>query len=155
MNLIWLKAKADDIGQMMQWFRQAEFGCDRVRTPPLLPKSKRREVLENFPEIDQGGREISFRELVESGLVEESTAKSLRQQYDRRNTDRIDKALLLEMLCPNGYRGHRGVETCSDEDGQPLIYIASEHYTGWVPATKAEKWDHEVEMAKEHGPWVA
>merc|ERR1719335_1840266 len=48
MRLIWLKASQDDIKKMMQWFREAEFQNDRSTTPPLLPKRKRREVLENF-----------------------------------------------------------------------------------------------------------
>jgi hypothetical protein len=143
MRLIWLKATADDIKKMMQWFREAEFRCDRVQTPPLLPKMKRREVLENFPAIDRDGRDISFDDLVDSGLVDESTAKALRNQYDPEDTNRIGEPLLLEMLCPNGYRAHRSVRTCSDATGQPLIHVSSgnQNYTGWVPAVKAFKWD--------------
>jgi len=141
MRLIWLKATADDIKKMMQWFREAEFRCDRVQTPPLLPKMKRREVLENFPAIDRDGRDISFDDLVDSGLVDESTAKALRNQYDPEDNNRIGEPLLLEMLCPNGYRAHRSVRTCSDATGQPLIHVSSGFYTGWVPAVKAFKWD--------------
>jgi len=141
MRLIWLKATQDDIKQMMKWFREAEFSHDLAPTPPLLPKKKRRQVLENFPAIDKGGQEISFADLVDSGLVDESTAKDLRLQYDRSNTNRIDENLLLEMLCPNGYRAHPTVKTCTDSEGQPLVYVENGLFTGWVTAAKAFKWD--------------
>lgn len=141
MRLIWLKATQDDIKQMMQWFREAEFRHDLAPTPPLLPKRKRREVLENFPAIDKGGQEISFEDLVDSGLVDESTAKDFRQQYDRSNSNRIDENLLLEMLCPNGYRAHPTVKTCADSEGQPLVHVENGFFTGWVAAAKAFKWD--------------
>jgi len=141
MKLIYLKATDADIAKMLQWFREAEFQGDRLPTPPLLPKRKRREVLENFPVIDKQREGITFEELVDSGLVDESIAKDLRLQHDRYNCNRIDEPLLLEMLCPNGYRAHRSVKTCSDATGQPLIHVSSGFYTGWVPASKGFKWD--------------
>jgi hypothetical protein len=143
MKLIWLKASQEDIDKMMLWFRQAEFQCDRASTPPLLPKRKKREVLENFPTIDQGDQNsyVTFEELVDSGLVDHSMARDLRRQHDRGNTNRIHEALLLEMLCPNGYRAHRDVKTCSDPSGEPLVYVSSGIYTGWVPTDRRSKWN--------------
>lgn len=143
MRLIWLKSTPEDIDRMMNWFREAEFQNDRVSTPPLLPRRKRREVIENFPSIEIG-ETIIFQDLVDSGLIDESMAKDLREQYDRDGTGRITEDLLLEMLCPNGYRSHPDAQTAIDKYGQPLLYVSNGIFKGWIGASKAHKWEEYV-----------
>lgn len=140
MKLIWLKATDGDIHKMMQYFREAEFRNDRSKTPPLLPPKKRREVIENFPKIHESDRSITFEDLVQSGLVDQSMASDLQARYDPDNTNVITEALLLEMLCPNGYLAHNNVKTCFDAQGQPLVHVSTGLYTGWVASHKAFKW---------------
>merc|ERR1719215_2275777 len=52
MRLIWMNAKEVDMARMMRWFHEAEFEKQRVKTPPLLPKKKKREIFENFPSVN-------------------------------------------------------------------------------------------------------
>jgi len=148
MRLIWLKSTQEDIDIMLEWFRGAEFQADRATTPPLLPKKHKREVLENFPAIDREGKELSFEDLVDSGLVDHSVAQELKAQYDKSNTNRIGEALLLEMLCPNGYRAHKNVQTCADKQGQPLVYVDNGYNTGWIHSAKAFKWEGDGDESK-------
>jgi len=140
MRLIWLKSTPEDINRMMHWFREAEFQNDRAGTPPLLPRRKRREVIENFPLLE-AGQTITFQDLVESGLVDEATSRDLRDQYDRDGSSRISEDLLLEMLCPNGYRSHPDAHTAIDKMGRPLLYVENGIFTGWIVASKASKWE--------------
>ena len=46
-------------------------------------------MLENFPAIDKAGQDISFADLVDSGLVDESTAKDLKLQYLGQNLQHL------------------------------------------------------------------
>jgi len=128
MRLIWLKAQSTDIEAMMHWFSEAEFKRDRAPTPPLLPKRKRREILENFPMLEEG-QAVTFQDLRESGLVEERTIKDLEDSSGGRG---VTEGTILEMLCPNGYRALKEAKAASDSEGRPLEYVSNMYFTGWI-----------------------
>lgn len=133
MKLIWLEAKQDDILVMLKWFREAAFNQKRVSTPPLLPKKKRRELYENFRYLDREGTgKITYRDLVDSGLVDEEMAQDLMRRYDTDGSGDLDGEEFLELLCPNGYRAHAGVREAVDHHGAQLTYISNSWFTGWT-----------------------
>eukprot|EP00747_Dinoflagellata_sp_TGD_P211832 gnl/TRDRNA2_/TRDRNA2_85013_c0_seq1.p1 gnl/TRDRNA2_/TRDRNA2_85013_c0~~gnl/TRDRNA2_/TRDRNA2_85013_c0_seq1.p1 ORF type:complete len:486 (-),score=101.52 gnl/TRDRNA2_/TRDRNA2_85013_c0_seq1:315-1772(-) len=142
MRLIWLGAKAADMQQMMQWFREAEFERLRVPLPPLLPKRKRRQILDNFPQLERGP--IRFYDFMTSGLVDIDTAREIREQYAMELNDELSEELLLEMLCPNGYRAHANVKTAVDGEGRTLQYISNQDFSGWVVASTVAKWNERI-----------
>lgn len=143
MRLLWLKSTDVDLEKMMRWFCEAEYQRDRVPTPPLLPRRKRREILENFPRLKFGpsGR-IGFRDLVESSLVDEVTMRSLWEFGEKRES--ISEEDLLEMLCPNGYRAHPNAKSAVDRNGQLLMHVTNEFFSGWLVAGRESKWVREV-----------
>eukprot|EP00746_Dinoflagellata_sp_MGD_P003167 gnl/MRDRNA2_/MRDRNA2_106158_c0_seq1.p1 gnl/MRDRNA2_/MRDRNA2_106158_c0~~gnl/MRDRNA2_/MRDRNA2_106158_c0_seq1.p1 ORF type:complete len:516 (+),score=101.78 gnl/MRDRNA2_/MRDRNA2_106158_c0_seq1:176-1723(+) len=133
MKLIWLEAKQEDIHLMLKWFREAAFHQKRVPTPPLLPKRKRRELYENFRWLDRAGTgKITYRDLVDSGLVDEEMAQDLMRKYDTDGSGDLDGEEFLELLCPNGYRAHSGVREAVDAHGAQLTYISNSYFTGWT-----------------------
>lgn len=134
LQLMWLKATKEDIDQMMNWFTESQFEMERVPTPPLLTKKKRREIIENFPFHDFSRGGISFQELLESGLADPATAKELWTTYagDDHPKVRLSEARLLEMLCPNGYRAHPAVQSAVGRDGQQLVLTSNEFFKGWT-----------------------
>merc|ERR1712061_189194 len=71
-----------------------------------------------------------------------------REQSDKENVkenvDTVTKKDLLEMLCPNGYRAHKDVKSAVDKQGQPLIWVSNEFFTGWILAGKDSKWTKEM-----------
>jgi len=131
MHLIWLKATRQDVDAMMQMLREAKFETNRVPTPPLMPPRRRREILDNFPEIKRSGN-MTYLDLVENDVVSHSLAMDLKQQYDKNNSNLINKELLLEMMCPCGYRAHGGVDEAVDSLGRPIVRVTNEFSTGWV-----------------------
>jgi len=141
MRLIWLSARQEDIDLMMSWFKEAEFEKGRVPTPPLLPPKKRRQITDNFPIRGADGGQMTWIDFRDSGLVDASIVKTLREKH---GTNRfITEELLLEMFCPNGYRAHEGVKSVVDKDGQLLVKVENDLFAGWVMADKAT-WKHEL-----------
>lgn len=133
MQLMWLKATQPDIDLMMRWFHESQYEMDRVQKPPLLPKKKRREILENFPSMAEDTKfGVSFAELIESGVVTEPTASELWHEYNVEGAYRITELQLLEMLCPNGFRAHEDVRRSVSLDGKQLLYINNEFFEGWA-----------------------
>jgi len=139
MQLIWLRASREDLDAMMRWFREAQYEMDRVPTPPLLSKKKCREILENFTNVREEG--ISFHDLLESGVADRGVAAELWEEFGDRDSTRITKSQLLEMLCPNGFRAHSDVRRAIDRDGRQLVHISNEYFEGWAAAPKAEDQD--------------
>lgn len=139
MRLMWLRCTDEDLERMMRWFQEAEFEKDSVPTPPLLPKRKRRQIMENFPKVDWSKtQKVTFQELLESAYVDEATMKGLREHFERLGPwDLISEQDLLEMLCPTGYRAHEGVRTAVDRQGRPLVHVSNAFYTGWLVEGKA------------------
>lgn len=140
MKLIWLKAQADDISKMMEYFREAAFETERSPTPPVLPPKKRRELIENFPKIDIPDRPFTIDDIADTGLVDDTVIKDLKNKFACNSKDVITETLLLEMLGPHGYRAHRDVKKCFNADGEPLVHVSTGAFTGWLPVEKAAKW---------------
>lgn len=138
MRLIWLKAEPDDIATMLIWFREAEFEKDRVNTPPLLPPKKRRQITDNFL-ADPEGR-ITWADLNDSGLVDGYMLKDLKEKYGD-YSHFITEKILLEMLCPNGYRAHEDVLQVVDKEGVMLVKVKNDLFEGWVAADRAVNLD--------------
>jgi len=133
MKLMWLKATRDDLTQMRHWFLEAQHEMDRVPTPPLLPKKKAREILENFPVDKRYSGGITYQDLLDSGVADAQTAQELWVAYGEEGdkTLVISEQTLLEMLCPNGFRAHAGVTRAVDKAGKPLIHVSNEYFEGW------------------------
>jgi hypothetical protein len=145
MRLIWLKAEPEDTAMMLVWFREAEFEKDRVSTPPLLPPKKRRQITDNFT-ADVEGR-ITWADLNDSGLVDGYMLKDLREKYTQagNSSHYITEKILLEMLCPNGYRAHEDVSSVVDKEGVLLVKVKNELFEGWVAAHTAGRLDEDAE----------
>lgn len=124
MRLIWLKAKEDDIRLMNQMFDLHKIKSVRVKTPPLLPKKKRRELLENFNFVDKRGRGlITYTDLVDGGLVEEQMMNEMMLKHDRGTNGVIDQDHFLEMLCPFGFRAHQRVKVMQNKDDKTIRFV--------------------------------
>lgn len=133
MHLIWLKATPEDITVMMRWFREAAYHQKRAPTPPLLPKRKRRELIENFRWINKENKgTISYQDLVDSGLVDSKMADDLMSKYDLDGSNDLDCNEFLELLCPNGYRAHADATQAVDKKGNQLCHMKNEYFEGWV-----------------------
>lgn len=133
LRLIWLKATPEDIQTMMRWFREAAFHFERAPTPPLLSKRKRRELTENFRWINKENKEkISYNDLVDSGLVDSTTASYLMAKYDTDKSNDLDCNEFLELLCPNGYRAHVDAMQAVDKHGNQLRRIKNKYFEGWT-----------------------
>eukprot|EP00927_Polykrikos_kofoidii_P038564 TRINITY_DN32976_c0_g1_i1.p1 TRINITY_DN32976_c0_g1~~TRINITY_DN32976_c0_g1_i1.p1 ORF type:complete len:507 (-),score=94.73 TRINITY_DN32976_c0_g1_i1:108-1628(-) len=133
LRLMWLKAQDEELLQMRAWFREAEFQMDRVATPPILSKHKKRQILMNFPKITEMGI-LSYNDLLESGFVDGALCQELRGTYDKDNTNKIDTDTLLEIMCPHGYRAHGSATQASDQAGHPIVFVSNEFCKGWIKA---------------------
>merc|ERR1719174_3395075 len=110
MRLIWLRATPEDISIMNQMFDLHKTLCARVKTPPLLPRKKRKQLLENFHFLDQkSSGYITYQDLVDGGIIDDQMMKDLRSKYDRTGKGIIREDDFLEMLCPHGCRAHERV----------------------------------------------
>lgn len=133
MKLIWLKATPSDIAAMLEVFREAAFHQKRIPTPALLPRRKKKELVENFRWLDKEKKGvISYSDLVDSGLVDEQTANELMAKYDTDQSGDLDEDEFMEMLCPNGYRAHSKVTQAVDEHGRGLTFLKNEYFCGWT-----------------------
>lgn len=133
MKLIWLKAIPEDIQVMLRWFREAAFYQERVPTPPLLPKKRRKELMENFHYLDRSRTgKISYSDLVDGGLVDWEMAMDLMEKYDTDGSGDLDSEEFLELLCPFGYRAHKNARSAIDDKGRQLAFISNTFFTGWT-----------------------
>merc|ERR1719324_1409183 len=118
---------------MKQWFWFAMLTQRRQPTPPLLPRRKRRELLENFQNLDREGRGfIETTDIVDSGLMDEEMASDFLRRYDSDGSGHLGDHEFLEMCCPHGFRAHKEVKNSSDAQGQPLKLIEEGLFTGWL-----------------------
>jgi len=141
-RLIWPSAGDRDLFAMYQMFDLQKILSSRVKTPPLLPKKKHRQLLENFKFVDKQRRgHITYQDLTDSGLIDEEMMNDLRTRYDRSGQGIINQEDFLEMLCPFGCRAHDGVKEMLVEDEVliRLVYIDSRHlkcgvdqFKGWL-----------------------
>jgi len=153
MQLIWLRATDEDIEQMKHWFHEAEFQRDRVPTPPRLPKRKRRQIMENFPNINWSkGNKVSFQDLLEDCSIDEVTMRGLREHFVRVGPwDLLSEKDLLEMLCPKGYLAHEDVKTAVDRQGRALTFVSNKFFTGWLLAEHAPQESADSEVSHGRG----
>merc|ERR1719502_2041149 len=71
MKLIWLRAQKEDIDIMNQMFDLHITMGARAKTPPLLPRKKRTQLLENFNFLDRHQEGvIKYEDLVVGGLID-------------------------------------------------------------------------------------
>lgn len=142
MKLIWLRAAPEDIDVMNQMFDLHRTLGARVKTPPLLPKKKRKQLLENFHFLDKRHcGHITYQDLVDGGLIDEQMMKDLKSKYDSTGKGIINQDDFLEMLCPHGCRAHEGVREMVSKDDKHirLVYIDCRHlecghdeFSGWL-----------------------
>eukprot|EP00747_Dinoflagellata_sp_TGD_P210556 gnl/TRDRNA2_/TRDRNA2_83821_c0_seq1.p1 gnl/TRDRNA2_/TRDRNA2_83821_c0~~gnl/TRDRNA2_/TRDRNA2_83821_c0_seq1.p1 ORF type:complete len:620 (+),score=101.24 gnl/TRDRNA2_/TRDRNA2_83821_c0_seq1:253-2112(+) len=148
MRLMWLGAEPQHIQQMMTWFREGEFQRQRVSTPPLLSKRKRRQVLENFPQLCKSRNStMKFSDFMLSGIIDDDKAQELLEQFGKSEYDEITEDDILEMLCPNGYRAHANAKMAVDTDGRSLTFISNNTFQGWVETSTATKWNERVGLS--------
>merc|ERR1712139_531913 len=103
---------------MLEWFKEAALQRQRIPTPPLLPRRLRRELEENFRWIDRDRKGyITYRDLIESDLVDADMAKELVTRYDTDGSGSLDCDEFLMLLCPDGFRAHRRAVRAVTEDG--------------------------------------
>jgi len=143
MKLIWLGAKPKDLEVMNQMFDLHRTMGARVKTPPLLPDKKRRQLLGNFNYLDRRHQGlITYQDMVEAGFIDFEMMEELRLKHDQTGQGIIDEEDFLEMLCPCGCRAHENIkEMISRDDMQiRLVYIDARHLdTGfdwakcWLP----------------------
>lgn len=147
MRLIWLRATCEDVEKMTHWFHEAEFQRDRVPTPPLLPRGKRRQIMENFPHIDwSDGKKVPFHELLEVCSVDETTMRGLKDDFDKLGPwDPLSEKDLLEMLCPKGYLAHEDATAAVDRQGRALAFVSNQYFTGWLLAERVANAEAEIE----------
>jgi len=141
MRMIWLKATEEDISLMNQIFDVYKIMLDRVTTPPLISKKKRRQLLENFNYLDTEKHGIiKYQDMWDGGLVDEPMMNELRAKYDRTGRGTINQDEFLEMLCPFGRRAHERVAEMhiSEEEVIQKVYIdcgeldEHEDFSGWL-----------------------
>lgn len=136
MRLIWLKAEKDDLIKMMNWFKEAEYEKDSVPAPQLLPEKKRRQIMDNFElSFDETGcGRIQWTDLQDTGLMDGAMVRDLREKYGAESSVFVGQDAVLEILCPNGYRAHAGVTSVVDKEGNLLVKVENELFSGWLRA---------------------
>jgi len=139
MRLMWLRATDEDLAMMMHWFKEAEYQKHRVQTPPLLPRDKRNEILDNFSHLVLSRGSFSFHELVAGSCVDEITMKGLLDQLSVSQWDMFEEKDVLNMCCPQGYLAHENMNHAVDQQGRPLRRVSNEYFEGWLLAVQASK----------------
>lgn len=137
MRLLWLKATNTDIAAMNNMFVLYKFKKKAVSPLPLLPKKKRRELLENFKDLGQHAQDlVPYTALVDADLVDHDLTLELQAKYDKDKNGLFDFEEFLEMLCPYGYRAHEQVKQAVRKDGMGMRYIVWKggdcHFRGWL-----------------------
>merc|ERR1712070_1293414 len=127
----------EDIDAMMIVIHFSKLRDLRAKTPPILPKRKRKELIENFQYIDHHRvGHVHFDEMAAAGLVEQAIVWELQKKYDRRGDAMLDCDEFVEMLCPYGYRAHEDVRQAVLIDGQCMSKVTCEvgrhKFAGWL-----------------------
>jgi len=151
MRLIWMKATDEDISAMMMVVSFIKLRELRAHTPPMLPRRKRKELVENFQYIDHHRKgQVRYHDMVEAGLVEHAIVVELQKQYDRGGDGMLDCEEFVEMLCPYGYRAHEGVRQAILLDGQCMSKVTCEvgrhRFSGWLMDKDATDFRDRTEM---------
>eukprot|EP00418_Pyrodinium_bahamense_P007848 CAMPEP_0179118988 /NCGR_PEP_ID=MMETSP0796-20121207/55993_1 /TAXON_ID=73915 /ORGANISM="Pyrodinium bahamense, Strain pbaha01" /LENGTH=490 /DNA_ID=CAMNT_0020817475 /DNA_START=11 /DNA_END=1483 /DNA_ORIENTATION=+ len=135
-RLLWLRATDEDVADMEALFNFKKLQRASVEPPPFLPKRRRRELLENFRDLDHEGTGlVPYSELVLAGLADEGMMQELRAKYDKDGNGTLDFEEFLEMLCPYGFRAHEKVNVAINKDGLAIreaSCMCGEHrFSGW------------------------
>lgn len=135
-RLLWLKATDEDVKAMEALFDLKKLSHATVEPPPLLPKRRKRELLENFRDLDSEGTGlVPYNELVLAGLTDKDMMKELREKYDKDGNGTLDFEEFLEMLCPYGFRAHEEVTVAVNKEGDAMRYATclcgDSRFSGW------------------------
>jgi len=150
LRLIWLKATNHDVDIMMQMFDFHTFLNARAPDPPVLPKKKRRQLLENFYYLDKESRGvIQYMDLMSGGLVDSEMMKELQEMHDPSGSGHLSQDVFLEMLCPYGFLAHERVQriaTTDDQlivhcyvDCQPEFHLGYHEVSGWILESEMDR----------------
>jgi len=139
-RLLWLRATDADVAAMEALFDLKKLQRAAVEPLPLLSKRRRRELLENFKDLDSQGKGlVPYTELVMAGLADEDMMKELQAKYDKDGNGTLDFEEFLEMLCPYGFRAHSKVKVAITKDGQAMRFATCKcgenMFTGWFMET--------------------
>jgi len=135
-RLLWLQASEEDVRAMEALFDLKKLARAAVEPPPLLPRRRRRELLENFRDLDNEGKGlVPYTELVLNGLADEDMMKELREKYDKDGNGTLDFEEFLEMLCPYGFRAHEEVKVAITKEGDAMRFATcmcgENRFSGW------------------------
>jgi Ca2+-binding EF-hand superfamily protein len=143
MKLLWLQARDEDVRAMNMMFDLNRIQRARVPDPPRLPRKKKRQLLENFNFLDKHQQGfITFNDLVEADLVDDSMQHELQLKYDRSGKGILEADLFLEMLCPYGFQAHDRVKRITMEDDRVVHKVcvdcrdlpcSYDQMVGWIP----------------------
>lgn len=129
MRIIWPCATGKDVKIMKMWMDEYKDSIKVVKTPPLLPQEELEALQENFKFFDQDNDgNVSFTELVESGLLDREAADRYLADYDKDGSGELDKDEFCEVFCLNGYRAFEGTKQATDSEGNHIVY---DDFVGW------------------------
>jgi Ca2+-binding EF-hand superfamily protein len=130
MKLLWLQAKPKDLEVMNQMFDLHRTMGARVKTPPMLPDKKRKQLLGNFNFLDRNstlGQQglITYQDMMEAGFIDSEMMEELRAKHDQNGQGVINEQDFLEMLCPYGCRAHEDIKEMINKDDMQirLVYL--------------------------------
>merc|ERR1712224_874627 len=93
---------------------------------------------------------IHYNEMAEAGLVEQAIVTELQKKYDRGGDGMLDCEEFIEMLCPYGYRAHKGVRQAILLDGQCMSKVTCEvgrhKFAGWLMDRDAAEFQESTDL---------
>jgi Ca2+-binding EF-hand superfamily protein len=154
MRLIWLKASSEDIVVMHEMFDLHAFKEACAPDPPLLPKRKRRQLLENFVYLDSNHEgKIAYLDLVNGGLVDMDLMLTLIEMYDHGGHGTISQDVFLEMLCPYGFVAHERITRMLSAEDTIVCKVhvicptyVHQEVSGWISEADLERFKEQTSL---------
>jgi Ca2+-binding EF-hand superfamily protein len=135
LKLLYLRADEKSIKEMMRWYDEESMSTKAVPEPPVISVKTHQELVMNFKFIDYKRTGIlTPADLVNAGLLDQDMCDELMAKFDANGDGTIEEHEFVEMLCPNGYRASQDSTTAIDAEGNPLVKIEGEKFTGWIKA---------------------
>lgn len=148
---IWPSATHRHVADMLQHAVCFEMKKVRMAEPPVISKAERRAILGLFRSMDQN-KQGTLRpvDLAGGDDPRDDMKRALQNCIDDETVraalgnSNIDETRFLELMCPDGYRGHEDAEEVHLEDGRILVKHVrpSIGFEGWWLQEPLEEEQH-------------